>query len=141
MKLLTGIQIQLPVYANAVMAGKEGSFPADIGYSPISMKAEKGKGSLEFKTLNAGITREQMETVLKYTDHIIRKALSDIAAGKADALYCSADRSSAKYHTLVGLLGNPQSKPVCRTDDVSCSKKEVYDVMKKILEEGDNKDE
>ncbi len=141
LKLLAGIQIQLPVYANAVMTGKEGSFPADIGYSPISIKAEKGKGSLEFKTLNAGITHEQMETVLKYTDYIIRKALSDIAAGKADALYCSTDSSSAKYHTLVGLLGNPQSKPVCRPDDVTCSKKEVYDVMKKIMEEGDNKDE
>ena len=141
LKLLAGIQIQLPVYANAVIAGKSGSFPADFGYSPISMKVDKGKGRLEFKTLNAGITDDQMKTVLEYTDYIIRKALRDIASGKADALYCPADKDSASYHTMVGLMGNPQSRPVCRTDDITCSKKEVYDVMKKILEEGDNIDE
>ena len=131
--LLAGVQIQLPAYANAVMRGKPGSFPADFGYSLVKLKYEKGKPPYEFNTVNADLPRERMELVLRYTDYIIRKAIEDISSGKANALYNPLDKEHAKYHTLMGLCGNPPSRPVMQSDVASYKGDSAYDEMKRIL--------
>lgn len=138
--LLAGVQIQLPAYANAIMNGRENYHPGRLGYTLITMKP--GKGKLKFSPKDTNLSNEDMDTAVRYADHIIRKAIRDIASGRATGLLNPADKGSAKFKELMGLTGNPQSSPMLQ-EPIEYEKKMEFDKMREILdaENGGSSDE
>lgn len=136
--LLSGVQIQLPAYARAVMHGNEGKRVVDFGYSTISLDMDTHGKPLQFKPKNASISEEDMETAIRYADYIISKAVEDIASGKSTAKFNPADKSSSRFHGIMGLTGNPTSRPVLQ-DKIEAEKDGYFDKMREIM--GDNGDE
>ena len=136
--LLSGVQIQLPAYARAVMHGMPDKRVVDFGYSTISLDFDSHGKPLKFEPKNASISPEDMETAISYADYIISKAVEDIASGKATGKFNPADKSSSKYHSIMGLTGNPTSKPVLQ-DKIEADKDGYFDKMREIM--GDKVDE
>ncbi|MBP5261042.1 MAG: PD-(D/E)XK nuclease family protein [Clostridiales bacterium] len=131
-QLLAGVQIQLPAYANAVMNGRPGIKPKDFGYTLIAMDIDKKGKPLELKVQNAALTDEQMEIALRFADHVIEQAITEISEGRADALFNPA-ASDPQYHKMMGLVGNPTSRPVKQDIGVKKGDK-AFEAMKEILD-------
>ena len=147
--LLAGTSIQLPTYAASVKNGIKDSIAGDFGYSLIAIKPPKSGKPLVYKQANSNLSEDDMKTVLDYNDHIISKALKDIAMGKSDALL--NPMGNANYQKMMVLVGNPKNKPKKMEDIEKKDRRKEQpsiDRMNEILEkekrektEGDKKDE
>ncbi len=140
--LLAGTQIQLPTYAASVKNGIKDSIPGDFGYSLIALNFDKSGKPLSYKQENANLSPEDMNTALKYNDHIINEALNDIAAGKADALL--NPMGEARFQKMMALVGNSASAPKKMKGIEKLNRKkekEAFDRMRKILEDKEKKNE
>jgi hypothetical protein len=92
---------------------------------------KKGK-PLELKVQNAALTDEQREIALRFADHVIEQAITEISEGRADALFNPA-ASDPQYHKMMGLVGNPTSRPVKQDIGVKKGDK-AFEAMKEILD-------
>ena len=111
-QLLNGVQIQLPAYAASVCHSNSELVPVDFGYSKISLDITKSASGTVFKQKNSGLGREDMDTAIRYADHVIKQAIDNISAGIANALLNEAAKGHAVFLKMMGLAGNPQSRPV-----------------------------
>ena len=132
--LLNGVQIQLPAYAASVCHSNSDLVPVDMGYSKISLDITTTASGPVFKQKNANLGREEMDIAIRYADHVIKQAIEDISAGIANALLSEAAKGHSDFHKMMGLSGNPQSKPVTKPA-IEVEDKNYIDKMSEILGE------
>lgn len=112
-ELLNGTQIQLPAYSGAILdmnakAGKDAVID-DYGYVLVGLKANDDGEPLVCLPQLAGYNDEAVKIAIKYSKHIIKESIDQIADGKADAITAEPHIKLCNYCSYRGYCGNDPS--------------------------------
>ena len=112
-ELLNGTQIQLPAYSGAILdmnakAGKDAVID-DYGYVLVGLKANDDGEPLVCLPQLAGYNDEAVKIAIKYSKHIIKESIDQIAEGKADAITAEPHIKLCNYCSYRGYCGNDPS--------------------------------
>lgn len=111
--LLNGTQIQLPAYSGAIldMNQKNGSEAVidDYGYVLVGLKANDNGEPLVCLPQLAGYNSEAIKIAIRYSKHIIKESVDQIAGGKADAVTATTHIKLCSYCSYRGFCGNDPS--------------------------------
>lgn len=111
--LLNGTQIQLPAYSGAILdmnkkAGNDAVID-DYGYILVGLKANDDGEPLVCLPQLAGYNDEAVNIAIKYSKHIIKESIDQIAEGKADAITAAPHIKLCSYCSYRGYCGNDPS--------------------------------
>lgn len=113
MELLNGTQIQLPAYSGAIldMNDKSGDDAVvdDYGYVLVGLKANDEGEPLVCLPQLSGYNDEAMKVAIRYSRHIIKETVDQIADGKADAITVTPHIKLCSYCSYKGYCGNDPS--------------------------------
>ena len=117
--LLNGTQIQLPAYSGAIldMNSREGNDAVvdDYGYVLVGLKAGEDGEPLVCLPKLAGYNNEAINIAVRYSKHIIKESVDQIAEGKADAVTAAPHIKLCAYCSYKGFCGNDPSFSKGRT--------------------------
>ena len=112
-ELLNGTQIQLPAYSGAIldMNKKKGNDAVvdDYGYVLVGLKANDDGEPLVCLPQMAGYNSEAVNIAIRFSKHIIKESIDQIADGKADAVTAAPHIKLCSYCSYKGYCGNDPS--------------------------------
>lgn len=134
-KLLEGIQIQLPAYSGAILDKnvREGNEAVidDYGYVLVGLKANIDDEPLVCLPQLSGYDDEAVKIAIRYSKHIIKESVDQISQGKADAVTAVPHLDLCSYCCYKGYCGNDPSSSKGRPQINTGSKSKYEDIVKK----------